>query len=136
VNHRRKIKMPDEKNALPGEKLREELRGTTDPLKVWEVIKKAISELSCLEIRTEVICGVKDEVISTKIDLLQSDRTNQIHRNFLKDPDLAPLRDFHAEQVKLAEQDIQKKLEFLQVIAIALVSAINEAKGEKGTSSS
>ncbi|NQE05195.1 hypothetical protein C5S32_04930 [ANME-1 cluster archaeon GoMg1] len=128
--------MPDEKNALPGEELREVLKGTENPLKVWDVIKKAISALSCLEIRTEVIGGAKDEVISTKIDLFQSDRTNQIHRNFLKDPDLAPLRDFHAEQVKLAEQDIQKKLEFLLEMAIALVSAINEAKGEKGTSSS
>ena len=62
------------------------------------------------------------------IDRPSSSRTNEIHRNFLKDPAFAPLRDFHAEQVKLAEQDIQKKLDFLENMARVLINAINGAK--------
>jgi hypothetical protein len=72
--------------------------------------------------------SAEGEEICTMIDLLQADRTNEIHRNFLKDPAFAPLRDFHAEQVKLAEQDIQKKLEFLENLARVLINAINGAK--------
>lgn len=101
-------------------KLQEELREATDEKKIWEVIKKAISESICLEITTRVSGGAEDEKLYTKIDLLQADRTNEIHISFLKDPDLAPLRDFHAEQVKLAEQDIQNKLEFLENLARTL----------------
>ena len=100
--------------------LQNELRGATTKEKVWEVIKKAIAESICLEITTKVSGRAEDEKLYTKIDLLQADRTNEIHINFLKDPDLAPLRDFHAEQVKLAEQDIRNKLEFLENLARTL----------------
>jgi hypothetical protein len=41
---------------------------------------------------------------------------------------LAGLREFHAEQVKLAEQDIQKKLEFLQNLAETLIHVIDQEK--------
>jgi hypothetical protein len=105
-------------------KLQEELRKATTKEDVWKVIKKAISESICLEITTKVSGRAEDEKLYTKIDLLQADRTNEIHINFLKDPDLAPLRDFHAEQVKLAEQDIQKKLEFLESLARTLIGIL------------
>ena len=108
--------------------LQKELRKATTKEKVWEVIKKAISESICLEITTKVSGGAGDEKLYTKIDLLQADRTNEIHINFLKDPDLAPLRDFHAEQVKLAEQDIQNKLEFLENLARTLSGMIGKAE--------
>jgi len=127
VNHRRKIKMPDEEDTSPKEgELQKELRDATTPEKVWAVIKKAIPEIICLKITTEVTGGAEDRRIYTMIDLLQADRKNKIHRDFLKDPDLAPLRDFHAEQVKLAEQDIQKKLEFLEALARTLVGVIKK----------
>jgi len=46
VNHRGKIKMPDEEDTLPKEgELQKELRDATTPEKVWEVIKKAIPEI-------------------------------------------------------------------------------------------
>ena len=119
--------MPDEEDTLPKEgELQKELRDATTPEKVWEVIKKAIPEIICLKITTEVTGGEEDRRIYTTIDLLQADRINKIHENFLKDPDLAPLRDFHAEQVKLAEQDIQKKLEFLEALARTLVGVIKK----------
>jgi len=119
--------MPDEEDTLPKEgELQKELRDATTPEKVWEVIKKAIPEIICLKITTEVTGGEEDRRIYTVIDLLQADRINKIHENFLKDPDLAPLRDFHAEQVKLAEQDIQKKLEFLEALARTLVGVIKK----------
>lgn len=108
--------------------LQKELRKATTKEKVWEVIKKAISESICLEITTKVSGRAGDEKLYTKIDLLQADRSNEIHINFLKDPDLAPLRDFHAEQVKLAEQDIQNKLEFLKNLAHTLSGMIGKAE--------
>lgn len=119
--------MPDEEDTLPKEgELQKELRDATTPEKVWEVIKKAIPEIICLKITTEVTGGEEGKEIYTMIDLLQADRKNKIHRDFLKDPDLAPLRDFHAEQVKLAEQDIQKKLDFLEALARTLVGVIKK----------
>jgi len=119
--------MPDEEDTSPKEgELQKELRDATTPEKVWAVIKKAIPEIICLKITTEVTGGAEDRRIYTMIDLLQADRKNKIHRDFLKDPDLAPLRDFHAEQVKLAEQDIQKKLEFLEALARTLVGVIKK----------
>jgi len=119
--------MPDEEDTLPKEgELQKELRDATTPEKVWEVIKKAIPEIIHLKITTEVTGGEEGKEIYTVIDLLQADRKNKIHRDFLKDPDLAPLRDFHAEQVKLAEQDIQKKLEFLEALARTLVGVIKK----------
>ena len=119
--------MPDEEYTSPKEgELQKELRDATTPEKVWAVIKKAIPEIICLKITTEVTGGAEDRRIYTMIDLLQADRKNKIHRDFLKDPDLAPLRDFHAEQVKLAEQDIQKKLEFLEALARTLVGVIKK----------
>ncbi|HUV80454.1 MAG TPA: hypothetical protein VMW40_06510 [Candidatus Bathyarchaeia archaeon] len=114
-------------DTLPKEgELQKELRDAKTPEKVWEVIKKAIPEIICLKITTEVTGGEEGKEIYTMIDLLQADRKNKIHRDFLKDPDLAPLRDFHAEQVKLAEQDIQKKLEFLEALARTLVGIIKK----------
>ena len=98
-----------------------------DPKKVWDEIKKALSNLVSLEITTKLCGGAEDERIYTKIDLLQADRTNEIHRIFLTDPDLEPLLEFHADQVELAEQDIQAKLEFLEHLARALIAAIKEA---------
>jgi hypothetical protein len=127
--------MSNGEDKVPGGELQKELRDATTPKKVWEVIKKAIKEIICLEITTEVTGGEEGKEIYTMIDLLQADRKNKIHRDFLKDPDLAPLRDFHAEQVKLAEQDIQKKLVFLQNLAEVLIHAIKEAGKKEGTSS-
>ncbi|MBN1761903.1 MAG: hypothetical protein JW878_02320 [Methanomicrobia archaeon] len=106
-------------NALIGEE--------NDPKKVWDEIKKAISNLLCLEITTRLCGGAEDEKIYTKIDLLQADRTNEIHRIFLTDPDLAFLLEFHTDQVELAEQDIQTKLEFLRNLAKTLSAEIKEA---------
>ena len=105
--------------ALIGEK--------EDPGKVWDEIKKAISNLICLEITTRLCGGAEDEKIYTKIDLLQADRTNEVHRIFLTDPDLAFLLEFHTDQVELAEQDIQTKLDFLENLAKTLSAEIKEA---------
>ncbi|MBE9593679.1 MAG: hypothetical protein IMF19_09385 [Proteobacteria bacterium] len=105
------------------EEAKKKLRKAEEGKDVWEVIKEAISNLICLKIETKVIGGTDGSII-TEIDLLQADRKNEIHINFLKDPVFAPLRDFHTEQVKLAEQDIQKKLEFLQNMANVLVGWI------------
>ena len=126
--------MTNGEDNVPGGVLQKELREATTPEKVWEVIKKAFSEIICLKITTEVTGGEEGKEIKTMIDLLQADRKNEIHRDFLKDLDLAPLRAFHAEQVTLAEQDIQKKLEFLQKLAEGLIHAIKEAGKKEGTS--
>ncbi|MEA2076258.1 MAG: hypothetical protein U9O85_11160 [Euryarchaeota archaeon] len=120
--------MPDEEDTLPKGELQKELRKAKNETEVWTVIKKAIPEIICLKIITEVTGGAEDRRIYTAIDLFQADRINKIHENFLKDPDLAPLRDFHAEQVKSAEQDIHKKLEFLEYLARVLIKAIKKAK--------
>ncbi len=128
--------MTNGENRLPEPKgpLQKELREAATPEKVWEAIKKAVEAISCLEITTEVTGVTEGGKLYTKIDLLQSDRSNQIDIKFLKDPDLTELRGFHAEQVKLAEQDIQKKLEFLKDLATALTDIIKKAKltGEGG----
>lgn len=81
-----------------------------------------------LEIITEITGGAESEKLETRIDLFQADRANHIHRNFLKDPDLAPMRDFHAEQVKLAEQDIKGKLELLSSVGGAIINAMTQGK--------
>ena len=126
--------MPDGNDKGDKGNLQEELRDKVDKVDkkgIWGVIKKAIQELICLKIETIVIDGAEEEVISTEIDLLQADRRNEINRKFLNNPELAELREFHAEQVKLAEQDIQKKLEFLQKLADALILVINKEKGKE-----
>lgn len=126
--------MPNENEPSSGGQTKKEQVGVKalDDLEnskeVWEKIKKAISNLVSLEITTRLYDGDEDEKIYTKIDLLQADRTNEIHRIFLTDPDLAPLLEFHTDQVELAEQDIQAKLEFLEKLANTLKTAINEVK--------
>jgi len=123
--------MPDGNDKGDKGNLQEELREKVEAGKkndIWGVIKKAIQELICLRIKTIVIDGAEEEVISTEIDLLQADRRNEINRKFLNNPELAELREFHTEQVKLAEQDIRNKLEFLQNLADALIHAIGKAK--------
>ena len=52
--------------------------------------------------------------LCTTIVLLQADRACTMYESFLKDPALAPLRDFHAEQVRLAEQEVQRRFGFVQ----------------------
>lgn len=125
--------MPNGTHELEKGKLQGKLRKANNRKDVLQVIKEAILEIISLKITTEVTGATEDEKLYTQIDLLQADRTNEIHINFLKDPDLAPLRDFHAGQVKLAEQDIQKKLEFLENLGRTLSSVIEEIsrKGEE-----
>jgi hypothetical protein len=126
AHHRRKIKMPNEKDESHEGVLQKKLREATNRKDVLQVIKEAILEIISLKITTKVIGATEDEKLYTQIDLLQADRTNEIHINFLKDPDLAQLREFHAGQVKLAEEDIQKKLEFLETLGRTLSSVIEE----------
>lgn len=126
--------MPEGNDKGDKEDLQKELREKVEAGEkeaIWGVIKKAIQELICLKIKTIVIDGAEKEVISTEIDLLQADRRNEINRKFLNNPELAGLREFHTEQVKLAEQDIQKKLEFLQNLADALIRVIGKATKPK-----
>ena len=52
------------------------------------------------------------------------------HKNFLKDEDMSPLREFHAEQVRLAEEDIQRKLDLLERLGSAIVRAIKPGQAE------
>ena len=118
--------MSNEKDESHEGVLQKKLREATNRKDVLRVIKEAILELISLKITTKVIGATEDEKLYTQIDLLQADRTNEIHINFLKDPDLAQLRDFHAGQVKLAEEDIQKKLEFLETLGRTLSSVIEE----------
>ncbi len=118
--------MPNEKDESHEGVLQKKLREATNRKDVLQVIKEAILEIISLKITTKVIGATEDEKLYTQIDLLQADRTNEIHINFLKDPDLAQLREFHAGQVKLAEEDIQKKLEFLETLGRTLSSVIEE----------
>ena len=109
------------------------LKTATDETVIWAVVKQAIANLMTLKIVTEVTGGPEDEKLETCIDLFQADRTNQLHKNFLKDPDLAPLRDFHADQVRLAEEDIQRKLDFLQRMASGIVGMLSGQKKTEDT---
>ena len=111
-------------NASTTDNARESLKSAKDAGEVWAIIKQAVANLIKLEIRTTVTGGPQSEELYTRIDLFQADRANEIHKNFLKDPDLAPLREFHAEQVKLAEADIQKKIDFLESIGNAIIRII------------
>ena len=107
---------------------KKKLKEATDAESVWSVLKQAMANLMSLEIITEITGGAESEKLETRIDLFQADRANHIHRNFLKDPDLAPMRDFHAEQVKLAEQDIKGKLELLSSVGGAIINAMTQGK--------
>ncbi|MCK4399166.1 MAG: hypothetical protein KAV25_09270 [Methanophagales archaeon] len=122
--------MPNREDKLSKGKFQTKIDEAGEDKDVWKIVKEVLREIICLKITTKVTGtgSAEGEEICTMIDLLQADRTNEIHRNFLKDPAFAPLRDFHAEQVKLAEQDIQKKLEFLENLARVLINAINGAK--------
>ncbi len=122
--------MTNGEDNISGGKYQTKIGNAKNDTAVWEIVKEVIQDFVCLKISTKVTGtgSADDEEICTLIDLLQADRTNEIHRNFLKDPAFAPLRDFHAEQVKLAEQDIQKKLDFLENMARVLINAINGAK--------
>ena len=91
---------------------------------VWNVLKQGIANLVSLEIKTIVTGGPEEEELYTCIDLFQADRTSKIHKSFLKDADLAPLREFHAEQVKLAETDIQHKIDLLEQIGKSIIQMI------------
>ncbi len=107
---------------------KKQLKEAQDEQGIWAVLKEALANLISLEIKTEVIGGPEDEKLTTRIDLFQADRTNQIHKNFLKDPEMAPLRDFHAEQVKLAEQDLQGKLDLLERMGSAIIGAMKKGR--------
>jgi hypothetical protein len=124
--------MSEEEIKPPEGELQKDLRNASTREEVWEAVKKAIANLVYLEIRTRVTNGDGDKEIYTKIDLFQSDRTNKIHIDFVKDNDLAELRNFHTEQVKLAELDIQKKLEFLRNLANTFIEAFERAKPPSG----
>ena len=102
------------------------LKDAKDAEGIWAVLKQAFANLISLEIITEVTGGPEDEKLMTRIDLFQADRTNQMHKNFLKDPEMAPLRDFHAEQVKLAEKDIQGKLDLLERMGSAIIGTMKK----------
>jgi hypothetical protein len=111
------------------------LKDAKNPQEVWGSIKEILASLTNLDVKTVVMeytgsdhGEAKEVEIYTCIGLLQADRTDKIHESFLKDPALAPLRDFHAEQVKLAEQEIQKRFEFVQNLGIAIMNAMNNTK--------
>jgi hypothetical protein len=109
------------------------LKEASTPEEVWTAIKEILSNLTRLSIKTSVAdytgsadSNGKDVEICTSIDLLQADRENMMHASFLKDPVLASLREFHTEQVKLAEQDLQKRFEFVQNLGTAIMNAMNQ----------
>jgi len=111
------------------------LKDAKNPQEVWTTIKEILASLTHLQVKTVMMeytgsdhSGAKEVEMCTSIDLLQADRTDEMHENFLKDPALAPLRDFHAEQVKLAEQEIQKRFEFVQNLGTAIMNAMNNVK--------
>lgn len=122
--------MSNEVEKAPTDLAKEKLREAKDEKDIWTIVKQAMANMITLEIITAVTGGPEDEKLVTCIDLFQADRSNKLHKNFLKDPDLAPLRDFHSEQVKLAEQDIQRKLDFLQRLASGIAAIMH---GEKQT---
>jgi hypothetical protein len=109
------------------------LQQAQNPQQVWEAIKNILADLTRLEVTT-VVKGYthadqsqKDIEIHTSIDLLQVDRKYEIHESFVKDPVLEPLRLLHEEQVKLADQEVQKRFDFAQQLGTALVHAIQAA---------
>lgn len=111
------------------------LKDANTPEEVWNAIKEILAALTRLQIKTSVTeyTSADQEArreleLCTTIDLLQADREYKIHESFLKDPTLAPLRDFHAEQVKLAEQEVQRRFEFIQNLGMAIVNAMNNTK--------
>jgi len=120
--------MPNEPQVVNSDDAKNRLKTATEEQDIWAVVKEAIANLITLEITTEVTGGAETVKLVTRLDLFQADRTNEIHQSFLKDPALAPLRDFHAEQIKLAEQDVQGKLEFLQRMASGIIGIM---RGEK-----
>jgi hypothetical protein len=124
--------------------LKHRLKEATNPAEVWKIIQNVLTDLTRLEIKTVVTREVTGEenlsaqgdsslTLSTCIDLLQADRTNMIPMRFLQDPTLVPLREFHAEQVKLAQEELQQKLHFVQRLGAAIIEAINASNAAKGT---
>jgi hypothetical protein len=111
------------------------LQEASTPQEVWNAVKEILASLTRLHIKTSVTdytgadgAGGKDVEICTSIDLLQADREHIMHESFLRDPALAPLRDFHTEQVKLAEQEVQKRFDFVQNLGMAIINALNNAQ--------
>ncbi len=96
---------------------------------IWSTLKQAMANLLSLKITTQVTGDGEPEELVTIIDLFGADRCNKIHRDFIKDPELAVLREFHAEQVRLAEEDIQEKVEFLMNLGRAITRVVrNESE--------
>lgn len=75
-------------------------------------LKKAAKNLMTLDITTEVT-GADSKKISTKIDLIQGDISNSIDGAFLRDEKLAPIRDFHSNQVEKGQQIINGNVDVI-----------------------
>lgn len=105
----------------------EDLRNAVDEKTVWGIIHHALTEIASLEIKTVVKGdGGTDQTLRTCINLLQADRINEIDKGFLTDSAVAPLRDFHSEQVKLAVQDLQQRIDFVQKLAAAVIEVMRK----------
>jgi hypothetical protein len=105
----------------------EDLRNAPDEKTVWGIIHHALTEIARLDIKTVVKGdGGADQTLSTCINLLEADRTNEIDKSFLTDPAMTPLRDFHSEQVKLAVQDLQQRIDFVQKLAVAVIDVMRK----------
>jgi hypothetical protein len=105
----------------------EELRNAPDEKTVWGIIHHVLTEIARLEITTVVKGdGGANQTLYTCINLLQADRTNEIDKSFLTDSAVTPLRDFHSEQVKLAVQDLQQRIDFVQKLAAAVIDVMRK----------
>ena len=86
-------------------------------------LKKAAKSLMTLDITTEVT-GADSKKISTKIDLIQGDISNSIDGAFLRDKKLAPIRDFHSNQVEKGQQIINGNVD----VIVKLVNQLSQSE--------
>ena len=90
---------------------------------IVDTLKKMATNLMELKIKTTVV-GEKPKTIETTINLLEGDINNSIDEAFLKDVELHPIRDFHAEQVKYGHEIIKGNVDVVVELAKKLGEVI------------
>lgn len=81
---------------------------------IFNKLEKMVADIAELTVKTTVTgTNVNDQNIQTTINLFDGDTENEIHIEFIKDPDLVPIREFHAEQVLNAHKIFDGNVETL-----------------------
>lgn len=96
---------------------------------IFDKLEQMVADLAELTVKTTVTgTGVDDQNIETTINLFDGDTENKIHIEFINNPNLVPIHQFHVEQVSNAHKIFDGNVETLIKLGTFVTETLKKMK--------